>query len=160
METVTDYQEIERYLRDPEGERDRFWMGPGVYWFDWREYDEDIVRCISESLPEGAQFRFEVRASALPRGVDILLEQSGVLSPIPYKPDRMDRDTTLKAVQALIAPDWQLRCFAPSLRSDTVGFCLLSGEEWRSLEEAFGTEVVARQFRPVGPESCMFGLCE
>ena len=54
METVTDYQLIERYLRDPAAEKERFWMSPAAFWFDWREYDEDIVRCVSESLPESA----------------------------------------------------------------------------------------------------------
>ena len=157
METVTDYQEIERYLKDPEGERDRFWMGPAVFWFDWREYDEDIVRCIGESLPERDRFDFELRDSPLPRGFDILLKRGGQTAAIPYAPERMDRDTTLRAVQAFIAPDYQLRCFVPSMENDTLGFCLLSSADWRQLEAEFGDRAVARQFRPIGPNSRMFG---
>lgn len=157
MEATTDYQEIEAYLKDPQGTEDRFWMGPAVFWFDWRGYDEDIVRTVSESLPENARFGFEVRDCVLPRAIDILLRKDGVLTAIPYRPDRLDRDTTLKAVQRVIAPDWQLRCFVPSMRNDTLGFCLLSTAEWRRLETAFGVRTVARQFQPIGPNSRMFG---
>ena len=157
MDAVTDYQEIERYLKDPEGKKERFWMGPAVFWFDWREYDEDIVRCIGESLPERDRFDFELRDSPLPRGFDILLKRGGQTAAIPYAPERMDRDTTLRAVQAFIAPDYQLRCFVPSMENDTLGFCLLSSADWRQLEAEFGARAVARQFRPIGPNSRMFG---
>ncbi len=157
METVTDYILVERYLKNPSEEMDRFWMSPAVFWFDWREYDEDIVRHVSEALPEGARFELEVRDSVLPRGLDILLKKGDAAAAIPYRPEQMDRDTTLKAVQAFIAPDWQLRCFVPSMRNDTLGFVLLSEGEWRKLEDAFGVRTVARQFQPIGPNSRMFG---
>ena len=157
METLTDYQLIERYLRDPAAEKKRFWMSPAVFWFDWREYDEDIVRCVSESLPESARFAFELRDSPLPRGFDILLKRGKTTAAIPYAPDRMDRDTTLRALQAFLAPDWQLRCFVPSKGDDTLGFCLLSAAEWRELEAAFGSRAVARHFQPIGPKSRIFG---
>lgn len=158
MGATADYWEIERYLKDPEREKERFWMGPAVFWFDWREYDEDIVRCISESLPEERdRFDFELRDSPLPRGLDILLKRGGQTAAIPYAPEQMDRDTTLRAVQAFIAPGYQLRCFVPSMKSDTLGFCLLSSEEWGRLEAEFGARIVARQFRHIGPDSRMFG---
>lgn len=157
MEANADYWEIEGYLKDPEGEKNRFWMGPAVFWFDWRECDEDIVRCIGESLPEGDRFAFELRDSPLPRRFDILLKRNGRAAAIPYAPERMDLDTTLKAVQAFIAPDYQLRCFVPSMENDTLGFCLLSSEDWGRLEAEFGARAVARQFRPIGPDSRMFG---
>ncbi|MCI9644064.1 MAG: hypothetical protein HFF97_04985 [Oscillibacter sp.] len=121
METLTEFQWMERYIRDP----------------------------------EGARFHWEIRDSRLPRGSDILLGRDGVLEAIPYAPERMDRDTTLKAV---LDPDWQLRCFACSLADDTVGFCLLSTAEWRTLEEFFGSQAMARQFQPIGPGSCIFGF--
>lgn len=134
METVTDYQLIERYLRDPAAEKERFWMSPAAFWFDWREYDEDIVRCVSESLPESARFAFELRDSPLPRGFDILLKRGKTTAAIPYAPDRMDRDTTLRALQAFLAPDWQLRCFVPS-KGDipwaSASSPQRSGESWR-----------------------------
>ena len=131
METVTDYQLIERYLRDPAAEKKRFWMSPAVFWFDWREYDGDIVRCVSESLPESARFAFELRDSPLPRGFDILLKRGKTTAAIPYAPDRMDRDTTLRALQAFLAPDWQLRCFVPFQRGRYPGLLppLRSGVE-------------------------------
>lgn len=157
METVTDYELIEAYLKAPETEEDRFWMSPAVIWFDWREYDEDMVRCISESLPESDRFAFELRESALPRGFDILLKKRGEVTAIPYGPDQMDRDTTLRAIQAVIAPRWQLRCFTPSMKNDILGFCLLSSEDWGRLEAFFGARAVARRFQPIGPGSRLFG---
>lgn len=117
----------------------------------------DIVRTVSEALPEAARFAFEVRDSVLPRGVDILLKKDAACAVIPYAPDRLDRDTTLKAIQAFIAPDWQLRCFLPSMANDTLGFCLLPAKQWKELEDAFGVCAVARQFQPAGPNSRMFG---
>lgn len=157
METLTEFQWMERYIRDPEGEMDGFWDSGVPIWVDWRDYDEWIIQSVCERLPEGARFHWEMRDSRLPRGADILLGRDGVLEAIPYAPERMDRDTTLKAVQAQLDPDWQLRCFARSLADDTVGFCLLSTAEWRTLEESFGFQAVARQFQPIGPGSCIFG---
>ena len=146
---------VERYLKDPEGEADAFWENGPLLWVDWRDYDEWIVQGVCEQLP--ACFTYEVRDSVLPRGQDILLVRDGTAAAIPYAPERMDRDTTLRAVQAFIAPDYQLRCFVPSMENDTLGFCLLSAADWRQLEAEFGARAVARQFRPVGPGSCMFG---
>ena len=146
---------VERYLRDPEGEADGFWESGPLLWVDWRDYDEWIVQGVCEQLP--ACFTYEVRDSVLPRGQDILLVRDGTAAAIPYAPERMDRDTTLRAVQAFIAPDYQLRCFAPSMENDTLGFCLLSAAEWRELEAAFGSRAVARHFQPIGPKSRIFG---
>lgn len=153
MKPEKDYWEIEAYLRDPEGGKECFWMGPAVFWIDWREYDEDIARAVSESLPPEDAFSFAVRDSVLPRGIDILLDGE----PIPYAPDRLDRDTTLKAVQARLAPDYQLRFWVPSAGGDILGFCLLSAESWRRLEEEFGVRAVARCFQPIGENSRLFG---
>lgn len=157
MGTLTSFQWVERYIKDPEGEIDGFWDSGVLIWVDWRDYDEWVIQGVCERLPETARFRYEIRDSVLPRGSDILLGRDGALTAIPYAPDRMDRDTTLKAVQAQLAPDWQLRCFVYSMADDTVGFCLLSAAEWRELEAAFGARAVARHFQPIGPKSRIFG---
>ena len=157
MGTLTDYQKMEQYLRDPEGEADAFWEAGPLLWVDWRDYDEWILQGICERLPEPARFHYEIQDSDLPRGSDILLERNGALMAIPYAPDRMDRDTTLTASQDWICYDQAFRCFLPSAGNDTIGFCLLSTAEWRELEAAFGPQAVARQFQPIGPESRLFG---
>lgn len=156
METPTDFQWVERYIRDPEGEIDGFWESGVPIWVDWRDYDEWIIQGVCDRLPEKARFHYAIQDSSLPRGSDILLGRDGILTAIPYAPDHMDRDTTLKAVQAQLAPDWQLRCFVYSMADDTVGFCLLSTAEWQKLEAAFGPQTVARHFQPIEPRSCIF----
>ena len=37
MGTFTDYQKMEQYLRDPEGEADAFWEAGPLLWVDWRD---------------------------------------------------------------------------------------------------------------------------
>lgn len=151
------YQHLETYLRNPEGTADAFWEDGPLLWVDWRDYDEDIAWTVRGKLPSADQFDVKTRDSVLPRGQDILLMKDGLTTAIPYAPDRLDRDTTLRAVQAQIAPAYQLRCFVPSMENDTLGFCLLTTALWRRLEETFGARTVARQFQPIGPNSRMFG---
>lgn len=149
--------EIEAFLKDPAGMTDIFWESGALIWVDWREYDDAIIDYVNEYLPKEARVEYEVRNCAAPRGMDIVLKKNGVCAAVPYPSDRMDRDTTLRAVQAYLAPAYRLRLFMGSLGCDTLAFCVLPEEQWRRLEAAFGTGTVARHFRPVGPDSVMFG---
>lgn len=58
METLTEFQWMERYIRDPEGEMDGFWDSGVPIWVDWRDYDEWIIQSVCERLPEGARFHW------------------------------------------------------------------------------------------------------
>ena len=151
------YQYLNDYLQNPEKNFSAFWEDNPLIWVDWRAYDEDIAWTVRNRLPPADQFEVETRDSVLPRGQDILLIKDGTSTAIPYGPDRLDRDTTLRALQAQIAPAYQLRCFVPSMVNDTLGFCHLPTVLWNRLETQFGARMAARQFQPIGPNSRMFG---
>lgn len=157
MNMMDCYGKIEAFLKAPEDMMDAFWEGSALIWVDWREYDDAIIDYVNEYLPPEARIEYEVRDCAAPRGVNIVLKKDGVCAAIPYPPDRMDRDMTLRAVQAHLEPVYRLRLFTGSLGCDTLAFCLLPEGQWQRLEAAFGTGYVARHFQPVGPDSVLFG---
>ena len=102
-----------------------------VIWIDWKEYDDAIVECIANIIP----LQYEVKASALPREMDIVLQYKNRQMEIPYATTNTDRDTTLRAIAKIIQPDYEIRWYLPSLGNDTLGFCVLSAQNWKFLEK-------------------------
>ena len=76
---------------------------------------------------------------------------------IPYD-DVMERDVTIKYVNELIKPEYEIRWFMESLGSDTLAFILLNNEEWKKLKEEFGVDFVKYCFSPINVNTKMFGL--
>ncbi|RPK30001.1 hypothetical protein [Paenibacillus xylanexedens] len=77
---------------------------------------------------------------------------------IPFADDRTDRDSAVRAMKEIIAPQYQIRWFMESLGSDTLAFLLLSTEQWTELEKQFGKEKLEFHFQPITCESMMFSL--
>lgn len=149
---------IETFLSAPAENQDAFWESDGLIWVDWREYDESIIDYFNEHLPEGAKIDYVCQDTAQARGFDILLNKNGVSAPIPYGEDAADRDTTLRSIQAYLAPEYQIRWYLDSLGSDTLAFCLLSTAQWAQLEQQFGQAQVAHYFAPITADSKMFEM--
>lgn len=150
---------IQAFLQAPSAKdtTDVFWESRALIWIDWREYDEAIIDYVNDCLPPNARIEYEVRNSDAPRGIDIFLKKGGVYTAIPYLPEQMDRDTTLRAIQDCLAPAYGLRLYTGSLGCDTLGFCVLPEEQWKQLDTRFGENFVSGHFQPIGPGSVLFG---
>ena len=155
---MDDWEAIRAFLTAPTEQKEAFWESSALIWIDWGEYDEDILCYCNEKLPDTAKIDFACVDTDKKRGIDILLKKNGSSTAIPYAEDRLDRDTTLRSVQAYLAPDYRLRWYLGSLGSDTLAFCLLLDGQWRQLEEEFGAALVERYFLPVQADSKMFDL--
>ena len=151
-------EKIKAFLLAPDQNKDEFWESDSLIWIDWRECDEDIPRYMNEVLPEEAQIDYQYVEIEKERGVDIILKKNGVSKSIPYQEDCTDRDTTLRAIQEYLLPKYQIRWFLESLGSDTLGFCVLSAEQWKQLEQEFGLDHVAYYFVPIQEDSVMFEM--
>lgn len=125
----TDFESIHAFLQSPITKED-FEMDT-VIWIDWKEYDDAIVECIANIIP----LQYEVKASALPREMDIVLQYKNRQMEIPYATTNTDCDTTLRAIAKIIQPDYEIRWYFPSLGNDTLGFCVLSAQNWKFLEK-------------------------
>lgn len=148
----TDFESIQAFLQSPITKED-FEMDT-VMWIDWRECDDAIVECIANIIP----LQYEVKPSALPREMDIVLQYKNRQMEIPYATAYTDRDTTLRAIAKIIHPDYEIRWYLPSLGDDTLGFCVLSTEDWNSLEKMYGRDYTTWYFTPVCENSVMFDM--
>ncbi len=126
-----------------------------IIWIDWREYDEDVVRYFNDMMAEPIDI--EIVSNGKPYGDDIVLKNGNKELQIPYG-DEQDRDVTIKYFNGFVKPDYEVRWFTESLGNDTLGFTVLSGEEWAKLNDEFGADVVRYYFEPIGFESDMFNL--
>lgn len=147
---------IRRYLG--EGDR-RFFLDilaakdDIVMWVDWRQQDEDIVD-MCEALIQTGTLTAEIVETDILSGLTIIYR--GVKTPVPYKNAHADRDTTLITLNALLAPDHEIRFCRDSDGNDTVAFLPLSSAQWQSLEAAFPKEVEAK-FMKITADMVLFG---
>lgn len=148
------YHAIKDYLNDP-SQLEVIWDSSAIIWVDWREYDEDIVAYFNEAIDNEIQVQLEDHGKEY--GNDIFMTYEDQTMMIPYG-EQMERDITITSVNGLLAPDHQIRWFMESLGNDTLGFVLLSHEEWGRLEAEFGRERLEYYFLPVEMGMNMFNL--
>ena len=154
-------QEIARFLSyPPEGEAlEQFCDNDELLvWIDWREYEEDLIKWFNEYLAEADQIVCKTKEIDKPRGVDIVLTSKEKSMTIPFADDATDRDSAIRAMQEMIAPNYQIRWFMESLGGDTLAFVLLPTAQWTELERQFGKEKVEFYFQPVTSDSVMFQM--
>ncbi|OBR66513.1 hypothetical protein A7K91_03445 [Paenibacillus oryzae] len=135
-----------------------FFEHESLIWIDWREEEGDIIQYFNDQLPESHQIKCEITDIDKPRGVDIVLSSGDRKLTIPFADDRTDRDSAIRAMQEMIAPQYQIRWFMSSLGSDTLAFLLLSTEQWVELEKQFEKEKLEFYFQPITSESVIFYL--
>ena len=88
---------------------------------------------------------------------DIILKRDSKELRIPYENNIMERDVTIKYLNEFIKPEYQIRWFLETLGNDTLGFVLLSFEEWNLLEKEFANKV-QDYFLEINLDSSMFNL--
>ena len=127
-------------------------------WIDWREYDEDIINYI-ENIIQSGKLIGKIEDADNQMGFEIFIEWNGEDYKISYPNEEgSDRDTTIKTLNKVIQPEYEIRLFMESLGSDTLAFVPLAKEKWGELEKDFGIEKVNYYFSKIDENSKMFDL--
>ena len=151
---------IREFLKNEDRESfDNFWENSQkLVWIDWREYDEAIINYIERVIQSG-ELSGKSKDVDNEMGFDIFIEWKGNEYKISY-PDKegSDRDTTIKTLNKIIQPEYEIRLFMESLGNDTLAFVPLLKSEWEELEKKFGEEKVNYYFSKIDDESKMFDL--
>ena len=152
--------ESREFLKNEDRESfDNFWENSQkLVWIDWREYDEDIINYI-EGVIQSGELSGKSKDADNEMGFDIFIEWKGNEYKISY-PDKegSDRDTTIKTLNKIIQPEYEIRLFMESLGNDTLAFVPLLKSEWEELEKEVGEEKVNYYFSKIDDESKMFDL--
>ena len=153
-------QYMKEFLKNEDRESfDKFWENSQkLVWIDWREYDEDIINYI-EGVIQSGELSGKSKDVDNEMGFDIFIEWKGIEYKISYpNKEGSDRDTTIKTLNKIIQPEYEIRLFMESLGNDTLAFVPLSKNEWEELEKEFGVEKVNYYFSKIDDNSKMFDL--
>ena len=151
---------MREFLKNEDRESfDNFWENSQkLVWIDWREYDEDIINYI-EGVIQSGELSGKSKDADNKMGFDIFIEWKGNEYKISYpNKEGSDRDTTIKTLNKIIQPEYEIRLFMESLGNDTLAFVPLLKNEWEELEKEFGEEKVNYYFSRIDDESKMFDL--
>lgn len=110
-----------------------------VLWVDWRMEDDAIVNDCESLLKTGS-------LSAVWTDDQLLLRYAGTEKEVPLTETADDRHITLRALNELLAPEYELRMVWASDGSDTLAFVPLSASQWTDLEAKHGVAAVERAF--------------
>lgn len=151
------FADIQAFLKENSHENEEnFLENEAIIWVDWREYDENIVNDVADELPKAQKIAFSSEIDPKTNEEIYFLTQKKRKMLIPYQNGVMKRDITLKTIGEFIAETHQLCLVKPSLGADTLGFVVLSNENWEKLLSEFKKEQVTNFFSPVTDEKAMF----
>lgn len=151
---------IKDFLKNEDRESfDKLWENcTKLVWIDWREYDEEIINYV-ESVIHSEKLIGKIENVDNKMGFDIIIEWKGKEYKVSYPDEEgSDRDTTIKTLNKIIQPEYEIRLFMESLGSDTLAFVPLAKEEWEEFEREFGEEKVNCYFSKIDDNSKMFEL--
>jgi hypothetical protein len=106
----------------------------GVFWVDWREADEDIIRFASEIIGSG-----ELSPEWV--GDKLNVNFRGKLTEVPLKCEPGEQYITLATLNEAIGPTYEIRYIAASSGSDTIAFMVLNKDTLSELEAEFHGKV-------------------
>jgi len=122
---------------------------------DWREEDEAIIEYCEKILQTG-DLSVETESADNAQGFIIRLHYKDQALIIPYQGEGADRDTTLKALNQILQPDYDIRFCEPSDGSDTLEFIPLPQEAWQKLDQKYSHNI-DQFFRRFESDSEFFG---
>lgn len=122
---------------------------------DWRKEDEAIVEYCENILQTGS-LHAEIQNAGNPQGFMITLYYRDQALIIPYQGEGADRDTTLKALNQILQPDYEIRFCEASDGSDTLAFLPLPSSLWQQLDQKY-TNRIYQLFRTFEQDSTFFG---
>lgn len=148
------YQNIRNFLKDTENFTELI-ESDSLIWVDWGEYDEDIISYVNEKIAD--KIEVELITNNKPYGDDICLKFENKSLVIPYK-EKMDRDTTIKSINEIMKPMYEILFCIESIGNDTLAFVVLHQNLWEELEHEFGKEKVGYYFERITLQSKMFDM--
>ena len=96
---------------------------------DWREEDDAIVTLIADAIG-----MHDLHADW--DDDTLVISRGGTERRVPMQMDPADRDATIRAVNALLQPEHEIRYISLSAGSDTMGFCVLRAADWQIVEQS------------------------
>lgn len=143
-------QKLDEYLKATDG-KDLFHIESDlISWIDWREHDDAIVEYIESSLQTGA-----LSAHIQDRPADdleLIVQFEGTT----FNRMIVDRDDTIKWLNDILQPKYEIRFCKHSEASDTLAFISLSTENWLLLTEQYGKERIDELFEIITPDATFF----
>lgn len=114
---------------------------PGVFWVDWREADDDVVRLAAKALS---------RDDLIPVWKDgrLHVEYGGQSVAVPLQGGPGEQDLTLMILNRVLKPQFEIRHIKASEGGDTLAFMVLPSEAWAQLQTEFG-EALWHALRPL-----------
>lgn len=100
---------------------------PHFFAIDWREDHADIVQYCADCLGNDA-IRGEWRDDML------VIIRDGNETTVPLANDEGDRDVTVRTLNDVLQPHYEIRFLVCSHGSDTAGFAVLPGADWQLLD--------------------------
>jgi hypothetical protein len=121
----------------------------GVFWVDWREADEDIIAMAAQALPAE-----DLAPEWITEKLHVRFRGKLTEVPLAFKPG--EQDITLRALNAAIAPDFEIRYVKASHGGDAAAFICLDQAGWRGLQASFGDQV-GEAFAALSSDAPLFG---
>ena len=100
---------------------------PHFFAVDWGEDDADIVQYCADCLGDDA-IRGEWRDDSL------VIIRNGNETTVPLMNDEGDRDVTIRTLNDVLQPDYEIRLLVCSHGGDTAGFVVLPAGDWQILD--------------------------
>ncbi len=110
---------------------------------DHREDESDLLGYVIDAIPE-AGLAFSEDDS----GEDLVLSYKGRSIPVGLTMTPQDRYITIRAINKVLAGDYEMRLFRLTYESDTHSFYIKPARWWREAEQAHREEL-SRVFRVV-----------
>jgi hypothetical protein len=107
----------------------------GVFWVDWREADEDIIRSAAQIIGDG-------ELSAAWVGDKLHVKFRGKLTEVPLKLEPGEQYITLATLQEAIGPTYEIRHITASSGGDTTAFMIFKEGTLTELEAEFHGKVI------------------
>ena len=119
-----------------------------VFWVDWKEIEEDIVRYCEHILRTGVLSAEVVFSPAKQRGTgpgyEMYIQYRGKRIKAPLVGGSGDRRRAICSLNEVLWPEYEIRLCIDSLGSDTLAFLPLAVREWEALSRRYGTAVDKR----------------
>ncbi len=100
---------------------------------DWREYDDEIVRLLGESIPE------EVEVENTDDGLQVTYD--GQVYPIKLSFSPQDRYITIRGFAAILKDKYEPRLITESYMSDTHEILVLPNEVWQRMQQQYPAQL-------------------
>ncbi len=123
-----------------------------VFYVDWREFDDAIVEYCEDRIKTGC---FNAT-------LDYNQETDKNILNVNYKGENFQleitdsRDPSLIFINNLLAPEYEVRFCLITCPSDTLGFIILSSQQWQEIEKHIAKAELDKLFEPIDNNSKMF----